>query len=50
MWGLVDRGSELSSQDLAFSTPLGHVTGMMQVLTSVARGEAPAGPGPDPGT
>lgn len=50
VWGLVDRGSELSSQDLAFSTPLGHVTGMMQVLTSVARGEAPAGPGPDPGT
>lgn len=38
VWGMVAPGSDLSSQDLAVRTPLGHVTATLQALTSLARG------------
>lgn len=36
IWGIVAPGSDLALLDLRWRTPIGHVTGMLQVLTSIA--------------
>ena len=40
VWGVVQHGSELDAQDLAYRSPLGHTTGALQVLTSLSRSGA----------
>lgn len=41
VWGVVSPGSDLDRSGTARRSPLGHVTAMMQVLTSTARGTGP---------
>lgn len=44
IWGVVAPGSDLGRQNLKWRTPLGHVTAIMQVLTTAARrSEHPTG-------
>lgn len=37
VWGVVERGSQLDAQRLAYRSPLGHRTAALQVLTSLSR-------------